>query len=70
MFATLTTASFCNEFIRFHYTPATFGYIPEPAAAELCFNKKQRNMDLKNSTILITVGTSGIGLELVKQLAE
>ncbi len=25
-------------------------------------------MDLKNSTILITVGTSGIGLELVKQL--
>lgn len=27
-------------------------------------------MDLKNSTILITGGTSGIGLELVKQLGE
>jgi uncharacterized oxidoreductase len=27
-------------------------------------------MDLKNSTILITGGTSGIGLELVKQLSE
>ena len=25
-------------------------------------------MDLKNSTILITGGTSGIGLELVRQL--
>lgn len=25
-------------------------------------------MDLKNSTILVTGGTSGIGLELVKQL--
>ncbi|UOE50878.1 hypothetical protein MTO98_07280 [Mucilaginibacter sp. SMC90] len=23
----------------FHYTLATFGYILEPAAAELCFNK-------------------------------
>uniref|UniRef100_UPI00313AE4A8 SDR family NAD(P)-dependent oxidoreductase n=1 Tax=Dyadobacter sp. OTU695 TaxID=3043860 RepID=UPI00313AE4A8 len=27
-------------------------------------------MDLKNSTILITGGTSGIGLELVKQLTQ
>jgi uncharacterized oxidoreductase len=27
-------------------------------------------MDLKNSTILITGGTSGIGLELVKQLGD
>lgn len=27
-------------------------------------------MDLKNSTILITGGTSGMGLEFVKQLTE
>lgn len=27
-------------------------------------------MDLKNSTILITGGTSGIGLEMVKQFTE
>ena len=27
-------------------------------------------MDLKNSTILITEGTSGIGLELVRQLTQ
>lgn len=27
-------------------------------------------MELRNSTILITGGTSGIGLELVKQLTQ
>ena len=27
-------------------------------------------MDLKNSTILITGGTAGMGLEMVKQLIE
>jgi len=38
--------------------------------AELCINNNEKNMDLKNSTILITGGTSGIGLELVKQLTR
>jgi uncharacterized oxidoreductase len=35
---------------------------------QLCINKKDRKMELKNSTVLITGGTSGIGLEFVKQL--
>jgi uncharacterized oxidoreductase len=34
----------------------------------LLYQKNTAKMDLKNSTILITGGTSGIGLELVKQL--
>ncbi|GGH21371.1 oxidoreductase [Dyadobacter endophyticus] len=38
--------------------------------AELCINNSKKNMDLKNSTILITGGTSGIGLELVRQLTR
>ncbi len=32
------------------------------------YHQNENNMDLKNSTILITGGSSGIGLELVKQL--
>jgi uncharacterized oxidoreductase len=35
---------------------------------QLCINIRDIKMDLKNSTILITGGTSGIGLEFVKQL--
>jgi uncharacterized oxidoreductase len=34
------------------------------------YQQLEENMDLKNSTILITGGTSGIGLELVKQLSQ
>jgi uncharacterized oxidoreductase len=48
----------------------TFGYICQLTLAELCINNSEKNMDLKNSTILITGGTSGIGLELVKQLTQ
>ncbi|MET7253178.1 SDR family oxidoreductase [Dyadobacter fermentans] len=54
----------------FNYNLATFGYICQLTLAELCINNSEKNMDLKNSTILITGGTSGIGLELVKQLTQ
>lgn len=35
---------------------------------ELCSNKTQEGMELKNSAVLITGGTNDIGLELIKQL--
>src|SRR6218665_2726442 len=50
------------------YNILTFGYMPILIMADLCFNKISEKMNLKNSTILITGGTSGIGLELVRQL--
>lgn len=34
------------------------------------YGQKTKKMELKNSTVLITGGTSGIGLELVKQLTQ
>jgi uncharacterized oxidoreductase len=37
---------------------------------EFYTDQKNREMELKNSTILITGGTSGIGLEFVKQLTK
>jgi uncharacterized oxidoreductase len=54
-------------FLPFSYNIVTFGYISAPAIQELCCIKSFY-MDLKNSTILITGGTSGIGLELVRQI--
>lgn len=51
----------------FGYKIATLGYIQIPTMDELC-SINCRKMNLKNSTALITGGTSGIGLELVKQL--
>jgi len=56
--------------LPFSYNFATFGYIRSSTLAELCISNSEKNMDLKNSTILITGGTSGIGLELVKQLTQ
>jgi uncharacterized oxidoreductase len=47
-----------------------FGYIGPLFSAELCEYNNQKTMDLKNSTILLTGGTSGIGLEFVRQLSE
>ena len=53
---------------HFGYNNNRFDYICFLKSLQLCTNKKDRKMEFKNSTILITGGTSGIGLELVKQL--
>jgi uncharacterized oxidoreductase len=56
--------------IPFDYNLATLGYIWLINAADICFITKNRAMKLQSSTILITGGTSGIGLEFLKQLSQ
>jgi uncharacterized oxidoreductase len=38
--------------------------------AQLCIKQNVKHMELNNSTVLVTGGTSGLGLELVKQLTQ
>jgi len=56
-------------FSIFDYNKVKFGNTSLFKRLQFYINKKDRKMKLKDSTVLITGGTSGIGLEFVKQLS-
>lgn len=56
--------------IPFPLQQSDFWLHPSVTFCRTLLQRKDRKMDLKNSTILITGGTAGMGLEFVKQLTE